>query len=192
MIIINNGKTCKHYKFLLIFLIKLFLFQTSLCCKNKNDYIIKEIKYDKHKENLKVELQYDKNKNFDIKDYDIDNIRPNSKISLIKDLTFYARALTPKIYQFLITDKNATRFMPPLIDPEFKINLLKEKKKNGGKLEANLDSLGFELGAGIDEPFSFNIKDRKSEDGLRTIFNLICIRKKKIVIFQIVIIGLIN
>ena len=140
MIIINNGKTCKHYKFLLIFLIKLFLFQTSSCCKNKNDYIIKEIKYDKHKENLKVELQYDKKKNFDIKDYDIDNIRPNSKISLIKDLTFYARALTPKIYQFLITDKNATRFMPPLIDPEFKINLLKEKKKNGGKLEANLDS----------------------------------------------------
>jgi alpha-glucosidase (family GH31 glycosyl hydrolase) len=54
--------------------------------------------------------------------------------------------------------------MPPLIDPEFKINLLKEKKKNGGKLEANLDSLGFELGAGIDEPFSFKIKDRKSEE----------------------------
>ena len=102
MIIINNGKTSKYYKFLLIFLIKSFLIQTSLCCKNKNDYIIKEITYDKNKENLKVDLQYDKNKNFDIKDYDIDNIRPNSKISLIKDLTFYARALTPKIFQFLI------------------------------------------------------------------------------------------
>ena len=164
MIIINNEKSCKYYVFLLIFLISSFLIQTSLCCKNKNDYIIKEIIYDKNKENLKVDLQYDKNKNFNIKDYDIDNIRPNSKISLIKDLTFHARALTPKIFQFLITDKNATRFMPPLIDPEFKINLLKEKKKNGGKSEANLDSLGFELEAGIDQPFSFNIKDRKSKE----------------------------
>ena len=48
-------------------------------------------------------------------------------------------------------DKNAKRFMPPLIDTEFKLNLIKKKKKNINENKFNLDDLGFKLNGGIYE-----------------------------------------
>lgn len=166
MIIIKYGKSCNHYKCLFILLLIIILIHTVFCSKKINDYLIKKITYGKHKYNVSIDLQYNENKKFDIKDYDIANIRPNSKIKLITDLKFYARALTPKIFQFLITDKKSSRFMPPLIDPEFKINLIKKRKKEEkeGKIGVNLDNLGFEFEEKIDKPFSFKLKDIKSNE----------------------------
>ena len=162
MIIIKNGKSCNNYKILLVILI-LFIIKPSSCSKKINDYIIKNITYGKNKRDVSIDLQYDKNKKFNIKNYDIENIRPNSKIKLIENLTFYARALTPQIFQFLIVDNNSSRFMPPLIDAQFKTNLIKERKK-GGKTEINLDYFGFELDKGNNKPFSFKLKDKKSNE----------------------------
>ena len=164
MLIINNGKTSKNKKCLVILLIFFIIVHLSSCCKKINDYIIKKITYGNDKYDVAIELQYDKNKVFNIKEYDIEGIRPNSKIKLIKNLTFYARALTPKIFQFLITDNNSSRFMPPLIDSKFKTNLIKERKKNGGKSEVNLDYFGFELDGQINKPFGFKLKYKKNND----------------------------
>ena len=155
MILIKNGKNSYNYKCLSIFLMILLIIPFSLSDKTKNDYIIKNINYGKNKYNVSIDLQYDKSKKFSIKDYDIDKIRPNSKINLIKNLTFHARALTPKIFQFLIIDSNSSRSMPPLIDSTFKKKLIKDKTKDEGKSKINLDSFGFELEGGIDQPFSF-------------------------------------
>ena len=164
MIIIKNGKTSKNRKCLYIFLVIFIIIHQSSCCKNKNDYIIKKISYGNNKDEVEIELQYDKNKVFNIKDYDIEGIRPNSKTKLIKNLKFYGRALTPKIFQFLIIDNNSSRFMPPLIDSNFKTNLIKERKKNGGKSEVNLDYFGFELDGQINKPFGFKLKDKKTHE----------------------------
>ena len=126
MIIINS---CKNYKCLSSLIIILLNIYPSFCSNKINDYIIKNIAYGKNRDDIVVDLEYDKTIIFDIKDYDIDKIRPNSNIKLIKNLQFHARALSPKIFQFLIVDKNQKRFMPPLIDPEFKLNLIKEKNE---------------------------------------------------------------
>ena len=164
MIIIKNGKSFKNYKCLFIILGILYVIDPSFCSKKINDYFIKNINYDKNKNDITIDLEYDKNKKFDIKNYDIENIRPNSKIKLIKKLKFYARALTPQIFQFLITDNNSSRFMPPLIDTKFKTNLIKEKKRNEGKTEITLSHFGFELDGGVAKPFSFRLKDKNSNE----------------------------
>ena len=166
MILIKNGKNSYNYKCLSIFLMILLIIPFSLSDKTKNDYIIKNINYGKNKYNVSIDLQYDKSKKFSIKDYDIDKIRPNSKINLIKNLTFHARALTPKIFQFLIIDSNSSRSMPPLIDSTFKKQLIRDKIKDEGKSKINLDSFGFELEGGIDQPFSFKLKDKKTNEYL--------------------------
>ena len=164
MIIKKNRKSSNHYKCLYILLIVIFFIHPSLCCKKINDYIIKNISYGKNKCDIQVELQYNKDKVFNIKDYDIENIRSNSKIKLIKNLKFYARALTKKIFQFLIIDNDSSRFMPPLIDSEFKTNLVKEKKNNNEKSDVNLDNFGFEIEGGINKPFKFNLKNIKNKE----------------------------
>ena len=161
MIIIKYGKNYNSHKFLLRFLLILLLVEPNFCCKKINDYLIKNIAYGKNKYDVAIDLQYNKNKKFKIKDYDIEKIRPNSKIKLIKNLTFYARALTPKILQFLIIDNTTSRFMPPLIDSEFKTNLIKERKKET-KIGVNLDNFGFEFDEKKDTPFSFKLKDIKN------------------------------
>ena len=166
MILIKNGKNTNIYKCFSILFILLLIIPFSLCDKKINDFIIKNINYGKNKYNVSIDLQFDNSKKFSIKDYDIDNIRPNSKIHLIKNLTFHARALTPKIFQFLIIDSNSSRSMPPLIDSTFKINLIKEKAKEEGKSENNLDNFGFELEGGVDQPFSFKLKDKKTKEYL--------------------------
>ena len=56
--------------------------------------------------------------------------------------------------------------MPPLIDPEFKLNLIKEKEKNINENKFNLDDLGFELNGGITDPFSFKLKDPKTKEDI--------------------------
>ena len=167
MIIIKNDKSFNNYKCLVIYLsilIILLTIQSSYCSQRINDYIIKNITYGKNKYDVEIELEYNKNKIFDIKDYDIDNIRPNSKIKLIKNLAFYARALTPKIFQFLVTDNNSSRFMPPLIDTEFKTKLIKERKKNERKPDVNLEHFGFELDGEKGKPFSFKLKDKNRNE----------------------------
>ena len=166
MILIKNGKNTNIYKCFSILFILLLIIPFSLCDKKINDFIIKNINYGKNKYNVSIDLQFDNSKKFSIKDYDIDNIRPNSKIHLIKNLTFHARALTPKIFQFLIIDSNSSRSMPPLIDSTFKINLIKEKAKEEGKSKNNLDNFGFELEGGVDQPFSFKLKDKKTKEYL--------------------------
>ena len=120
-------KSSKNYKCLFAFIMILLSTSLTSCSKIINDYKIKNITYGKNKNDIAVDLEFDKTKIFNIKDYDIDPILPNSNIKLIKNLRFHARALTPKIFQFLIVDKNSKRFMPPLIDEEFK---LKDKKSN--------------------------------------------------------------
>ena len=161
MIIIKYGKSYNNPKLLFSFLLIILLARPSFCCKKINDYLIKNITYSENKYDVAIDLQYNKNKKFNIKDYDIEKIRPNSKIKLITNLTFYARALTPKIFQFLIIDNNASRFMPPLIDSEFKTNLIKERK-NETKIGVNLDNFGFEFDEKKDKPFSFKLKDIKN------------------------------
>ena len=164
MIIINS---CKNYKCLSSLLIILLNIYPSFCSNKINDYIIKNIAYGKNRDDIVVDLEYDKTKIFDIKDYDIDKIRPNSNIKLIKNLQFHARALSPKIFQFLIVDKNQKRFMPPLIDPEFKLNLIKEKEKNKERnIIFNLDNIGFKLNGDINDPFGFTIKDQRSNEDI--------------------------
>ena len=163
MIIIKSGKNYKCLSFYIILF--LCIYQSS--CSNKiNDYLIKNIIYGKNKNDIKVDLEYDESKTFNIKNYDISQIRPNSTIKLIKKLTFHARALSPKILQFLIVDKNAKRFMPPLIDTEFKLNLIKQKEKNINENKFNLDDLGFELNGGITDPFSFKLRDPKTKEDI--------------------------
>ncbi len=164
MIIIKNGKNCKNKKCLSKFLIILIAIQLSSCCKKINDYIIKNINYGSNKYNVSIDLEYNKKKVFNIKEYDIEGIRPNSKIKVITNLKFYARALTQKIFQFLVIDNNSSRFMPPLIDSKFKTNLIKERKKNGGKSEVNLEQFGFELDGGINKPFGFKLKDKINDE----------------------------
>ena len=166
MILIKNGKNTNIYKCFSILFILLLIIPFSLCDKKINDFIIKNINYGKNKYNVSIDLQFDNSKKFSIKDYDIDNIRPNSKIHLIKNLTFHARALTPKIFQFLIIDSNSIRSMPCLIDSTFKINLIKEKAKEEGKSKNNLDNFRFELEGGVDQPFSFKLKDKKTKEYL--------------------------
>ena len=95
MIIIINGKSFNNYKCLFIILGILYIIHPSFCSKKINDYLVKNINYDKNKNDITIDLEYDKTKKFDIKNYDIENIRPNSKIKLIKNLKFYGRALTP-------------------------------------------------------------------------------------------------
>ena len=164
MIIINS---CKNYKCLSSLIIILLNIYPSFCSNKINDYIIKNIVYGKNRDDIVVDLEYDKTKIFDIKDYDIDKIRPNSNIKLIKNLQFHARALSPKIFQFLIVDKNQKRFMPPLIDPEFKLNLIKEKEKNKERnIIFNLDNIGFKLNGDINDPFGFTIKDQRSNEDI--------------------------
>ena len=154
-------KCCNNYKCLSLFLLLLLNINLFQCSNKINDYIIKNISYGKNRNDIAVDLEYDKTKIFNIKDYDIDKIQPNSNIKLIKNLKFHARALTPKIFQFLIVDKNNKRFMPPLIDSEFKLNLLKEKEKN--TYLNNLDKIGFVLNGGINEPFGFKLKLKDSK-----------------------------
>ena len=166
MIIINYVKNSPTKFVFSFYLIIISIFGPSYCCQKRNDYIIKNITYGKNKLDVEIELEYDKNKKFDIKDYDIDNIRSNSKIKLIKNLKFIARALTPKIFQFLIIDQKSNRFMPPLIDSEFKFNLIKEKNKNADNTKFNLDNFGFELEGGINKPFNFVLKDKESKEYL--------------------------
>ena len=163
MIIIKSGKNYKCLSFYIILF--LCIYQSS--CSNKiNDYLVKNIIYGKNKNDIKVDLEYDESKIFNIKNYDISQIRPNSTIKLIKKLTFHARALSSKILQFLIVDKNAKRFMPPLIDTEFKLNLIKQKEKNINENKFNLDNLGFELNGGITDPFSFKLRDPKTKEDI--------------------------
>ena len=159
-------KTCKNYKCLSIFIILLVCIYPCSCYNKINDYIIKNIVYGKNRNDVSVDLEYDKTKTFNIKNYNIDQIRPNSNIKLIEKLTFHARALTPKIFQFLIVDKNSKRFMPPLIDEEFKLNILKEKEKNINRNKFNLDDIGFEINGLINEPFSFKLKDKKTKEDI--------------------------
>ena len=155
-------KSCKNYKCLFAFIMLILSISLSSCSNIINDYKIKNITYGKNKNNISVDLEFDETKIFNIKDYDIEQIRPNSNIKLIKNLRFHGRALTPKIFQFLIVDKNSKRFMPPLIDSEFKLNLLKEKEKNLNSI--NLDDIGFELNGNINEPFGFKLKDKKTNE----------------------------
>ena len=155
-------KSSKNYKCLFAFIMILLSTSLTSCSKIINDYKIKNITYGKNKNDIAVDLEFDKTKIFNIKDYDIDPIFPNSNIKLIKNLRFHARALTPKIFQFLIVDKNSKRFMPPLIDEEFKLNLIKEKEKNPNLI--NLDEIGFELNGNINKPFGFKLKDKKSNE----------------------------
>ena len=54
--------------------------------------------------------------------------------------------------------------MPPLIDSEFKTNLVKEKKNNNEKSDVNLDNFGFEIEGGINKPFKFNLKNIKNKE----------------------------
>ena len=156
-------KCCNNYKCLSLFLIILLNINLLQCSNIINDYIIKNISYGKNRKDIAVDLEYDKTKIFNIKDYDIDKIQPDSNIKLIKNLKFHARALTPKIFQFLIVNKYSKRFMPPLIDSEFKLNLLKEKEKNSNL--NNLDKIGFVLNGGINDPFGFKLKlkDQKTK-----------------------------
>ena len=163
MIIIKSSKNYKCLSFLLIILLSIY---SSSCSKKINDYIIKNIAYGKNRKDVSVDLEFDETKIFNIKDYNIDQVRPNSNIKLIKKLTFHARALTPKIFQFLIVDKNSKRFMPPLLDPEFKLNLLKEKESNIDNNLFNLDDMGFELNGLINEPFGFKLKDQKTKENI--------------------------
>ena len=155
-------KSCKNYKCLFAFIMLILSISLSSCSNIINDYKIKNITYGKNKNNISVDLEFDETKIFNIKDYDIEQIRPNSNIKLIKNLRFHGRALTPKIFQFLIVDKNSKRFMPPLIDSEFKLNLLKEKEKNLNSI--NLDDIGFELNGNKNEPFGFKLKDKKTNE----------------------------
>ena len=83
MIIINS---CKNYKCLSSLIIILLNIYPSFCSYKINDYIIKNIAYGKNRDDIVVDLEYDKTKIFDIKDYDIDKIRLNSNIKLIKNL----------------------------------------------------------------------------------------------------------
>ena len=149
-------------KCLFPFIMILLTISLSSCSKIINDYKIKNFTYGKNKNDIAVDLEFDKTKIFNIKDYDIDPILPNSNIKLIKNLRFHARALTPQIFQFLIVDKNSKRFMPPLIDEEFKLNLLKEKETNSNLI--NLDKIGFELNGKENEPFGFKLKDKKTKE----------------------------
>ena len=149
-------------KCLFPFIMILLTISLSSWSKIINDYIIKNFTYGKNKNDIAVDLEFDKSKIFNIKDYDIDPILPNSNIKLIKNLRFHARALTPQIFQFLIVDKNSKRFMPPLIDEEFKLNLLKEKERNSNLI--NLDKIGFELNGKENEPFGFKLKDKKTKE----------------------------
>ena len=165
MIIIKYEKKFNKYKILFSLLFILSFLRPTFCCKKINDYLIKNIIYGKNKNDVAIELEYNKNKKFNIKDYDIEGIRQNSKIKLITNLKFYGRALTQKIFQFLIIDNNSSRFMPPLIDSEFKINLFKEKN-NEKNIGVNLDNFGFELDENIDKPFSFKLKDLKNNEYL--------------------------
>ena len=159
-------KSCYNYKWISAFIIISLYICPSFCSKNINDYIIKNIVYGKNKNDVVVDLEYDNNKIFNIKDYDIDQIRPKSNIKLIKNLTFRARALTPKIFQFLIVDKNAKRFMPPLIDPEFKKTVIKGKEKNNSDYLMNLNDIGFSLTGEINQPFGFKLSDRKTKEDI--------------------------
>ena len=163
MIIINS---VKNYKCLFTYIIILLYIYPSYSSNNINDYIIKNIVYGKNKNDVKVDLEYDNTQNFNIKNYNIDQIRPKSNIKLIDKLTFHARALTPKIFQFLIVDKNNQRFMPPLLDEEFKLNILNEKTKNNDNNKFNLDNFGFEINGLINEPFSFKLKDKKTKEDI--------------------------
>ena len=155
-------KSPKNYKCLFAIIMIILSISHTSCSKINNDYKIKNITYGKNKNNITIDLEFDKTKIFNIKDYDIEPILPNSNIKLIKNLRFHARALTPKIFQFLIVDKNSKRFMPPLIDEEFKLNLIKEKERNPNLI--NLDEIGFELNGNINEPFGFKLKDKKSNE----------------------------
>ena len=157
-------KSCNNYKCLSIFIILLICINPSSCSSKINDYIIKNIIYGKDRKDVAVDLEYDKTKIFNIKDYNINQVRPNSNIKLIEKLTFHARALTPKIFQFLIVDKNSARFMPPLLDPEFKLKLVKEKNNKNNIF--NLDDIGFELTGLINEPFSFKLKEQKTKEDI--------------------------
>ena len=56
--------------------------------------------------------------------------------------------------------------MPPLLDPEFKLNLLKGKENNIDNNLFNLDSMGFELNGLINEPFGFKLKDQKKKENI--------------------------
>ena len=145
-------------------LILLICINPSSCSSKINDYIIKNVVCGKDRKDVAVDLEYDKTKIFNIKDYNINQVRPNSNIKLIEKLTFHARALTPKIFQFLIVDKNSARFMPPLLDPEFKLKLLKEKTNENNIF--NLDDIGFELTGLINEPFSFKLKEQKTKEDI--------------------------
>ena len=155
--------SCNNYKCLSILLIISLYICPSFCSKNNNDYLIKNVAYGKNNNDVVIDLEYDSNKIFNIKDYDI-SVRPNSKIKLIKNLSFHARALTPSIFQFLIVDKNSPRFMPPLIDSEFKKTLIKEKERNNAYYLTNLNDIGFKLNGDINQPFRFKILDTKTKE----------------------------
>jgi alpha-glucosidase (family GH31 glycosyl hydrolase) len=53
--------------------------------------------------------------------------------------------------------------MPPLIDPEFKKKLYKDKKSKGTST-VNLDKLGFVLDSDINQPFSFILRNPKNNE----------------------------
>ena len=77
MIIIKSSKNYKCLSFLLIILLSIY---SSSCSKKINDYIIKNIAYGKNRKDVSVDLEFDESKNFNIKDYNIDQVRPNSNI----------------------------------------------------------------------------------------------------------------
>ena len=81
-------KSCKNYKCLSFYII-LFLCICNSSCSNKiNDYLIKNIIYGKNKNDIKVDLEYDDSKTFNIKNYDNSPLLDESRNDdqLLKDI----------------------------------------------------------------------------------------------------------
>src|SRR3712207_2190880 len=96
--------------FLIIQLINLY-------SSHNNNYIIKNIKFNDQKTSVIVNIQYDKSKKFSINDYDLLNIKKNSQITLIENLTFELNLKCDKILHFTIRDSDKKRS-----EPEYYLN----------------------------------------------------------------------
>ena len=153
----------KHISSSLYLFIHFFFYINYIMCKKiQNEYIITNITYDNKKPLLIISLEYNKSKTFDIKNYDIDNIKKNSTINLIRNLTFEAGILSPDIFHFSIADSGYKRFNPSLVAERF-INEMKKKKfnkKQAGK--KYFKNFGFKS-TKIGEPFSFTLRNKNTK-----------------------------
>ena len=136
----------------------IYLLRNISLSKLNNNYIIQDIKYNKDKTSVSVKIKYDKSKQFSIYDYDLINIRKNSEITLIENLTFEFHIKCDKIFHFTIRDTDKQRS-----EPEYYLNENMDSEFEQCGKNYNLDNIGFKI-SNINEPFSFILYDKDTKE----------------------------